>query len=91
MRVAYALLSPALASSAFAAHSAVCTINTNGKGPTNYQVTKDCCAATKEKGTTGFNEAAKICQDALGTGNGINLGRFVACCGSRGAGSHSDG
>ena len=84
-------LTLALASSTFAAHSAWCTVNKNGKGATNYQVTKDCCAATKETGTTGFNEASWECQDALGAGNGINLGRFVQCCGSRGAGSHSDG
>ena len=66
-------------SPALGAHYAVCTKNTNGSGGINYQVTKDCCAATKEHSTTHF--------DALGLGNGINLGRFVRCCGSRGAGS----
>ena len=74
-------------SPALGAHYAVCTKNTNGSGGINYQVTKDCCAATKEHSTTHFDEANWRCEDALGLGNGINLGRFVRCCGSRGAGS----
>lgn len=75
-----------------AAHSAYCTDNKNGTGPPTYQITKDCCAATAEHRSKFFNEATHDCQDGLGgTGNGINLGRFVQCCGDRGAGSHSDG
>ncbi|PWZ01953.1 hypothetical protein BCV70DRAFT_198232 [Testicularia cyperi] len=50
----------------------------------DYQVTKDCCAATKEHGTTAFNELSHHCSDALGFGNGINSGRFFRCCRSRG-------
>ena len=94
MRIAIAsmLVAAALCStSAWAAHTAYCTANPNGTGQPDYQTTKDCCAASKETSTTGFNEASHLCMDALGIGNGINLGRFVQCCGSRGAGSHSDG
>ncbi|EPQ28136.1 uncharacterized protein PFL1_04463 [Pseudozyma flocculosa PF-1] len=76
---------------AMAAHSAWCTDRKDGTGPASYRITKDCCAATKEHSTTAFNEASTMCMDALGFGNGINLGRFVRCCGDRGAGSHSDG
>ena len=71
------------------ARSTVCTKNKDGSGGINYRVTKDCCAATKEHSTTHFNETDHRCEDALGLGNGINLGRFVRCCGSRGAGSHA--
>ena len=77
--------------SAMGAHIAYCTDNPNGTGDPTYQITKDCCAATAESSTIIFNEATHKCTDALGFGNGINLGRFVQCCGDRGAGSHSDG
>lgn len=78
-------------SGALGAHSAYCTTNTNGTGNPNYQITKDCCAATREHSSTAFDESDHKCEDSLGLGNGINLGRFVKCCGDRGAGSHSDG
>ena len=73
----------------YAAHSAWCTHASNGSGSSWYEVTKDCCAATREHSTTGFDELSHRCEDAGGLGNGLNLGRFVSCCGSRGAGSHS--
>ncbi|SPO31942.1 probable conserved hypothetical Ustilaginaceae-specific protein [Ustilago trichophora] len=85
------LIATLFTSSALAAHTAYCTTNRDGTGEPNYQITKDCCAATAESSTTAFNEGTHKCTDALGFGNGINLGRFVNCCGSRGAGSHSDG
>ena len=71
------------------ARQAYCTGNKDGTGDPAYQITKDCCAATREHSSTRFNEANHVCQDAGGLGNGINLGRFVKCCGDRGAGSHS--
>ncbi|CBQ71566.1 conserved hypothetical Ustilaginaceae-specific protein [Sporisorium reilianum SRZ2] len=74
-----------------AAHTAYCTDNLNGTGSPTYRVTKDCCAATREHSSTAFDERSHQCEDALGFGNGINLGRFVKCCGDRGKGSHSDG
>ncbi|KAJ1018578.1 hypothetical protein NDA16_004860 [Ustilago loliicola] len=85
---AFALI--AAATSVQGAHWAICTNNTNGTGGTNYQVTKDCCAATQEHDTTNFIETAQECMDAVGLGNGLNLGRFIACCGSRGAGSNGE-
>ncbi|KIS72119.1 uncharacterized protein UMAG_11444 [Mycosarcoma maydis] len=75
----------------YAGHTAYCTANRNGTGPAVYRTTKDCCAATREHSTTAFNEATHTCQDALGLGNGINIGRFARCCDSRGGGSHSNG
>ncbi|SPO31824.1 related to conserved hypothetical Ustilaginaceae-specific protein [Ustilago trichophora] len=66
------------------ASESFCTKNKNGTGGVNYQVSKDCCAATREHWTTFFNESVDKCQDLF---NGINLGRYVRCCGSRGAGS----
>ncbi|SPO31941.1 related to conserved hypothetical Ustilaginaceae-specific protein [Ustilago trichophora] len=75
--------------SVLGARQAYCTANKDGTGDPDYQVTKDCCAATREHSTTAFNEVKHVCQDAGGLGNGINLGRFVNCCGQRGDGSHS--
>ncbi|KAJ9477215.1 hypothetical protein PHBOTO_006444 [Pseudozyma hubeiensis] len=83
--------SSALFTTVHGARSAYCTTELNGTGPSNYQITKDCCAATREHRTTAFWENDHKCWDAAGFGNGINLGRFVKCCGDRGAGSHSDG
>ncbi|SPO31826.1 probable conserved hypothetical Ustilaginaceae-specific protein [Ustilago trichophora] len=77
--------------SVMGARSVYCTHNKDGTGAIAYRITKDCCAATKEHSTTHFNEWDHKCEDALGLGNGINLGRFVRCCGSRGAGSYATG
>ncbi|KIS65679.1 uncharacterized protein UMAG_11002 [Mycosarcoma maydis] len=88
--ILFAACSP-LSAQVYAAHSAYCTDNRDGTGAPTYQITKDCCAATREHSTTSFWENDSICRDAAGLGNGINLGRFVKCCGDRGAGSHSSG
>ncbi|KAJ1036105.1 hypothetical protein NDA18_000248 [Ustilago nuda] len=74
------------AASVQGAHWAICTNNTNGTGGTKVKVTRDCCASAREHGSTAFNENQKECEDALGLDNGINLGRFVQCCDSRGSG-----
>ncbi|KAF2669559.1 hypothetical protein BT63DRAFT_364280, partial [Microthyrium microscopicum] len=64
----------------------ICTHNKDGSGGTNYQVTKDCCAAVKQK--TYFNEAEKKCMGPGGWyDNAVNTGGMVDCCTSRGAGS----
>ncbi|KAI8088917.1 uncharacterized protein BX664DRAFT_331724 [Halteromyces radiatus] len=47
----------------------------------DYQVTKDCCAATQGR-PIFFNEASHECQNIFG--NGINWDKFAACCTSRG-------
>ncbi|SPO31825.1 related to conserved hypothetical Ustilaginaceae-specific protein [Ustilago trichophora] len=92
MRLTLTLFALALVSATTVqgAHWAACKTDRNGGGSINQQVTKDCCAAIKEHSTTHYNELSHLCQDALGIGNGINLGRFVACCGSRGAGSQGN-
>lgn len=76
-------------SGALGAYTAWCTNELNGTGGNNHQITKDCCAATKEHSTTAYSEVSHECQDAAGLGNGINLARFSACCQSRHAGCHT--
>ncbi|KAK7020182.1 hypothetical protein VNI00_017830 [Paramarasmius palmivorus] len=64
----------------------ICTKRTDGTGGTDYQVTKDCCAAVKHKAY--FNEVVKECWPNAGPwGNSVNTGEMVKCCASRGCGS----
>ncbi|KAK7041627.1 hypothetical protein VNI00_009222 [Paramarasmius palmivorus] len=64
----------------------ICTKNKDGSGGTDYQVTKDCCAAVNHKAY--FNEAAKQCWPQSGPlGTEVDTGEMVKCCASRGCGS----
>ncbi|ORZ20616.1 hypothetical protein BCR42DRAFT_322403 [Absidia repens] len=47
----------------------------------DYQVTKDCCAAT-QGAPISFSEMSHQCANIFG--NGINWDKFAACCKSRG-------
>ncbi|KAL0569430.1 hypothetical protein V5O48_012534 [Marasmius crinis-equi] len=64
----------------------ICTNNKDGSGGTNYQVTKDCCAAVDQ--AAFFNEVTQVCEPDGGVlGNSVDTGAMVDCCSSRGAGS----
>ncbi|KAK1215647.1 hypothetical protein PQX77_021711 [Marasmius sp. AFHP31] len=90
MRFSILVLAQAiLATSVLGGGVMVCTNNKDGGGGTNYQVTKDCCAAVNHKAF--FNELFKYCSPNSGPpGNSVDTGAMVKCCSSRGAGSHSD-
>ncbi|TIC70764.1 hypothetical protein E3Q00_04482 [Wallemia mellicola] len=60
----------------------ICT-SKGGTSCTEYQITKDCCAAVDQN--TRFDEVFTQCIPLLA--NGINTGGMVECCESRGAGS----
>ncbi|KAJ8076098.1 hypothetical protein PM082_022083 [Marasmius tenuissimus] len=87
MRFSIAVLTPALlASSVLGGGVMTCTNNKDGSGGTNYQVTKDCCAAVNH--AAFFNELFKQCWPNSGPpGNDVDTGKMVECCTSRGAGS----
>ncbi|KAJ8073248.1 hypothetical protein PM082_020118 [Marasmius tenuissimus] len=88
MRVSFAIVAivASLVGSAVAGGPISCTKNKNGSGGTNYQVTKDCCAAVKHKAY--FNELEKRCMGYGGPAdNAVDTGKMVKCCNSRGAGS----
>ncbi|KAH8823946.1 hypothetical protein DL96DRAFT_1615890 [Flagelloscypha sp. PMI_526] len=64
----------------------ICTNKLDGTGGTNYQVTKDCCAAVHQ--AAFFNEVIHVCEPNGGVvGNSIDTGEMVICCTSRGCGS----
>jgi hypothetical protein len=69
----------------------VCTKNRDGTGPTNYQVTKDCCAHVHQdrgRNNVYFNEVQWLCTGRGGPlDNGVDWGGMNKCCQSRGAGS----
>ncbi|KAH8814511.1 hypothetical protein DL96DRAFT_1472052, partial [Flagelloscypha sp. PMI_526] len=64
----------------------ICTNNKDGSGGTNYQVTKDCCAAVNQ--AAFFNELTHVCEPDGGVlGNSVDTGAMVSCCSSRNCGS----
>ncbi|KAL0059940.1 hypothetical protein AAF712_013287 [Marasmius tenuissimus] len=88
MRTSFAIVAivASLAGSVLAGGPEICTNNKDGSGGTNYQVTKDCCAAVNHKAY--FNEVAKQCMGYGGPlDNAVDTGKMVECCSSRGAGS----
>lgn len=87
----FVVASSALFAQVYGARSAYCTKNLNGTGDPDPKTTRYCCDTTREHSSTAFWSRNNMCLDGAGLGNGINLGRFVKCCGDQGAGSHSDG
>ncbi|KAK1225888.1 hypothetical protein PQX77_011161 [Marasmius sp. AFHP31] len=88
MRTSFAIVAivASLAGSVLAGGPEICTNNKDGSGGTNYQVTKDCCAAVNHKAY--FNELVQQCMGYGGPAdNAVDTGKMVECCGSRGAGS----
>ena len=66
-----------------AGYAEVCTNDMNGGGGTNYQVTKDCCAAVRHHAY--FSEVARQSWPYSGpAGNDVD-GAMVRCCSTRGA------
>ncbi|EOQ98847.1 hypothetical protein J056_002800 [Wallemia ichthyophaga EXF-994] len=61
-------------------------ICTGSGGCTEYQITKDCCAAVDQ--SARFDELLKQCVP-YGV-NSIDTGAMVSCCESRGAGSSAE-
>jgi hypothetical protein len=67
----------------------VCTNGMDGRGGTNYQVTKDCCAQVKH--AAYFNEVQKQCIGHAGSiSNAVDTGAMVRCCTDRRTGSHAE-
>ncbi|KAJ8073246.1 hypothetical protein PM082_020116 [Marasmius tenuissimus] len=88
MRASFAVVAivTSLVGSVTAGGPISCTNNKDGSGGTNYQVTKDCCAAVNHKAY--FNELEKRCMGYGGPiDNAVDTGKMVECCNSRGAGS----
>src|ERR1700761_570594 len=70
----------------------VCTMNMDGTGATDNQVTKDCCHHVhQDRGIHNvyFNELEKRCMGRSGAlDNAVDWGRMNECCASRGRGAH---